>query len=261
MIASKASSFFPRIVIPCSDTNCNSVDDSNMDGNFRLLMQRIIRPNNNNNNSKHFFLSGSLLARSYKYAADLLVMTSNDDDHDIDTAKYNSNNGIKTKNKRNQHDDAESVIGRTIEYRTQAAALSTAVVSALKTPSPFTTPSPTVLCLPSKMKHTPLTAYGWEDTEDEENNNIVPAKEPNKKKRRRRRQQQRQHKRVKRRLFVDDDGQKEKNDDDVHNNTEIAALPLLNPGASSSFNKFSNQQSRHHDDYIDLSSICVNLFK
>ena len=235
MIASQAS-FFPRITIPCSDTNRDSGDDSTVDGNFRLLMQRIIRPNNN---SKHFFLSGSLLARSYKYAADLLVMTSNDDDHDIDSTKYDSNNGIKTKNKRNQHDDAESVIGRTIEYRTQAAAaLSTAVVSALKTPSPFTTPSPTVLCLPSKMKHTPVTTYGLEDTEDEDNSTTIPAKVPNKK-RRRQRQQQRQHKRVMRRLFVDE----------------------LYPGASSSSNKLSNQQSRHHDDYIDLSSIRVDLFK
>ena len=232
MIASQAS-FFPRITIPCSDTNRDSGDDSTVDGNFRLLMQRIIRPNNN---SKHFFLSGSLLARSYKYAADLLVMTSNDSDNDIDTTKYNSNNSIKTKNKRNQHDDAEYVIGRTIEYRTQAAAaLSTAVVSALKTPSPFTTPSPTVLCLPSKMTHTPVT-YGLEDTEDEDNSTTIPAKVPNKKRRRR---QQRQHKRVMRRLFVDE----------------------LYPGASSSSNKLSNQQSRHHDDYIDLSSIRVDLFK
>ena len=232
MIASQAS-FFPRITIPCSDTNRDSGDDSTVDGNFRLLMQRIIRPNNN---SKHFFLSGSLLARSYKYAADLLVMTSNDSDNDIDTTKYNSNNSIKTKNKRNQHDDAEYVIGRTIEYRTQAAAaLSTAVVSALKTPSPLTTPSPTVLCLPSKMTHTPVT-YGLEDTEDEDNSTTIPAKVPNKKRRRR---QQRQHKRVMRRLFVDE----------------------LYPGASSSSNKLSNQQSRHHDDYIDLSSIRVDLFK
>ena len=232
MIASQAS-FFPRITIPCSDTNRDSGDDSTVDGNFRLLMQRIIRPNNN---SKHFFLSGSLLARSYKYAADLLVMTSNDSDNDIDTTKYNSNNSIKTKNKRNQHDDAEYVIGRTIEYRTQAAAaLSTAVVPALKTPSPLTTPSPTVLCLPSKMTHTPVT-YGLEDTEDEDNSTTIPAKVPNKKRRRR---QQRQHKRVMRRLFVDE----------------------LYPGASSSSNKLSNQQSRHHDDYIDLSSIRVDLFK
>ena len=83
-----------------------------------------------------------------------------------------------------------------------------------------------------------LAATAPEDTEDEDNSTTIPAKVPNKK-RRRQRQQQRQHKRVMRRLFVDE----------------------LYPGASSSSNKLSNQQSRHHDDYIDLSSIRVDLFK